>query len=60
MGCPGQASEHDSNHGEAYESGDGSRVALEIARQAAVASDPGERPLLCLSGLFGGQEARLP
>ena len=45
MSWPGQASEHDADHSEAYEGGDGSRVALEIARQAAVATDPGERAL---------------
>ena len=45
MGWLGQASEHETNHGETYEGGDGSSVALEIARQAAVSTDPGERAL---------------
>ena len=45
MGCPCQASEHDADHGEADEGGDGAGVALEIARQAAIAADPGESAL---------------
>ena len=42
---PGQASEHDADHGEADEGGDGAGVALEVAREAAVAADPRERAL---------------
>jgi hypothetical protein len=45
MGWPGQAAEHEPDHGEPDEGGDGAGVALEIARQAAVAADPGERAL---------------
>lgn len=45
MPWPGQASEHDADHGEADEGGDGARVALEVAREAAVAADPGEAAL---------------
>jgi hypothetical protein len=37
--------EHDSDHREADESDDGARVALEVARQAAVVADPCERAL---------------
>lgn len=43
MSWPGQASEHDADHGEAHESGDGARVALEIACQTTVAADPCKR-----------------
>ena len=43
MNWPGQASEHDADHGETDEGGDGARVSLEVARQAAVAADPRER-----------------
>ena len=32
MNWPGQASEHDADHGEAHEGGDGAGVALEVAR----------------------------
>lgn len=45
MGCPGQAAEHESDHGETDEGGDGAGVALEVARQSAVAADPGKRAL---------------
>ena len=45
MGWLGQASEHESDHGEAHERGDGSRVSLEVARQASIAADPGEGSL---------------
>src|ERR1700675_2003032 len=38
----GQASEHDADHGETDESGGGSCIALEVARQTAVSTDPGE------------------
>jgi len=41
----GQASEHDSDHGKADEGGHGARVALEVARQASIAADPGEGSL---------------
>jgi len=37
-----QAAKHDADHGEADESGNRSGVALEIARHAAKAADPGE------------------
>src|SRR5438045_9738165 len=42
MSCPGQASEHDADHGQSDEGSDGAGVALEIARQAAIAADPGQ------------------
>lgn len=42
MSWSGQASEHDSDHGEADEGGDGVSVALEVARQTSIAADPGE------------------
>ena len=42
---PGQASEHDADHGEAHKGGDGVGVALEVAREAAVTADPRERAL---------------
>ena len=45
MGWAGQAAQHDADHGEAEEGGDGSGVALEVAGQAAVAADPGEGAL---------------
>ena len=41
----GQSSEHDADHGEAEEGGDGSGVALEVAGQAAVLADPGKGAL---------------
>ena len=40
MGWPGQASEHDADHGETDKGGGGSRVALEVAREASIAADP--------------------
>ena len=40
MTWPCQASEHDADHREPDESGDGARVSLEIACQAAIAADP--------------------
>ena len=40
MSWPGQASQHDADHREPDESGDGARVSLEIACQAAIAADP--------------------
>ena len=45
MRWPGQAPEHDADHGEADEGGNGSRVALEVARKAAVVTDPCEGSL---------------
>jgi hypothetical protein len=42
---PGQAFEHDADHGEANEGCSGSCVALEVSREAAVVADPGERAL---------------
>jgi hypothetical protein len=36
-----QASEHDADHGEPDEGGYGARISLEIARQAAIAANPG-------------------
>jgi hypothetical protein len=45
MSWPGQASEHDADHGEADEGGDGSRVALEVAREASIVADPGQGSL---------------
>ena len=38
----GQASEHDSDHGEPYEGSGGFRVAFEVAREASIAADPGQ------------------
>jgi hypothetical protein len=40
MRWPGQASEHDADHGEADEGCSTSRVALEVARETAIAADP--------------------
>jgi hypothetical protein len=37
--------QHDADHGEAEEGGDGSSVTLEVAGQAAVAADPGKSTL---------------
>ena len=42
MSWLGQASEHDADHGETDEGRGGSRVALEVAREAAIVADPGE------------------
>src|SRR3984893_17472742 len=42
MSCPGQASEHDADHGQSDEGSDGAGEALEIAYQAAIAADPGQ------------------
>ncbi len=42
MGWPGQASEHEADHGEAHEGGDGSGMTFEITCQAAIATDPGQ------------------
>ena len=41
----GQATQHDADHGEAEEGGDGSGVTLEVSGQATVAADPGEGAL---------------
>lgn len=41
----GQASEHDADHGEADEGCGGSRIALEVAREASVVADPSEGSL---------------
>jgi len=45
MTWPGQASEHEADRGEADEACDRSGVTLEVARQAAIATDPGEGAL---------------
>ena len=45
MAWPGQASQHDADHGEAEEGCDGSGVALEVARETTVVADPSERAL---------------
>ena len=42
MTWPCQASEHDADHGEPDEGGDGVRISLEITRQAAIAANPGQ------------------
>jgi hypothetical protein len=42
MSCAGQASQHDADHREPDEGGDSACVTLEIARQAAIAADPGQ------------------
>ena len=44
-----QAFEHQADHGEPHEGGDGFCVALEVARQLSIAADPGEGPLDDLS-----------
>ena len=45
MSWPGQAPQHDADHGEANEGGGGARVSLEVARQASIAADPCQRSL---------------
>ena len=45
MVCSGQPAQHDADHGEAEEGGDGSGVAFEVAGQTAVAADPGKGAL---------------
>jgi hypothetical protein len=40
-----QAAQHDADHGEAEEGGDGSGVTLEVSGQATIAADPGEGAL---------------
>src|SRR3981081_117480 len=42
MSCPGQASEHDADHGQPDEGSDGAGVSLEVTCQAAIAADPGQ------------------
>lgn len=42
---PGQASEHDADHGETDEGNDGAGVSLEVAGEPSVARDPGEGAL---------------
>ena len=41
----GQAAQHDADHGEANECGHGGCIAFEIAREAAIAADPGQGAL---------------
>ena len=41
----GQAAEHDADHSEPDECGGGSHVALEVASEAPMLADPGERSL---------------
>lgn len=43
MSCPGQASEHDADHGESDEGSGTAGVAFEVAGQASIATDPGDR-----------------
>ena len=45
MVCSGHSAQHDADHGEAEEGGDGSGVAFEVAGQTAVAADPGKGAL---------------
>ena len=45
MAWLGQAFQHEADHCEPDEGGDRSCVTLEIAGQASIAADPGERPL---------------
>jgi|HubBroStandDraft_4_1064222.scaffolds.fasta_scaffold214226_2 hypothetical protein len=42
---PGQASEHDADHCETDESGSGLGITLEVAGEAPIAANPGERSL---------------
>src|SRR5947208_4209265 len=42
MSCPGEAAENDADPGQPYEGSDGAGGSLEIARQAAIAADPGQ------------------
>ena len=42
---PGQAPQHDADHGEADKGDDGAGVALEVAGEATIAGDPGEGAL---------------
>jgi hypothetical protein len=43
MSWPGQASEHDADHGEADERSSASGVSLEVAHEASIAADPCQR-----------------
>ena len=43
-GVCSKSPEHDADHGEANECSDGCGVALKVAGQAAIATDPGKRP----------------
>ena len=45
MSWPGQASEHEADHGETDEGRHGSRITLEIAGEPSVAADPSEGSL---------------
>ncbi len=45
MVCSGQPAQHDADHGEAEEGGDGSGIAFEVAGETAVAADPGKGAL---------------
>jgi hypothetical protein len=45
MGWPGQASEHDADHSETNERRGGSCIALEVAREAPIVTDPCEGSL---------------
>ena len=45
MAWSSQSSEHETDHGEADEGLDGARVALEVARKPAIATDPRQRAL---------------
>lgn len=45
MEWPGQALEHDADHGETYERRGGSRIAFEVAREASIMTDPCESSL---------------
>lgn len=45
MEWPGQALEHDADHGETYEGRGGSRIAFEVACEASVSADPCEGSL---------------
>ena len=42
MSCAGKASQHDADHREPNKGSDGAGVALEIARQPAIAADPSQ------------------
>lgn len=45
MAWPGRASEHEADHGEMDEGRGGSRLTLEVAGEASIAADPGQRSL---------------
>lgn len=44
MAWSGQAAEHETDHGESDEGGDGLGLALEVAGEPAVSAEPGEGP----------------